>query len=172
VASGSGRRAAGLGVEVFLSAGSNLGDRRANLAGALDDLGHKGISIARISSFYRTEPVGYRRQPWFLNIAVSLHTCLQPQELLALCREVEDGRGRVRTIPGGPRTVDLDILLFADLILNEPELLIPHPRMTERRFVLVPLAEIAPEAVHPVRKLSIRALLAACPDRSSVIPVH
>jgi len=155
---------------VYLSIGSNVGDRMANLRGALGDLTDKGQCIRRVSSFYSTEPVGYLSQPWFLNIAVELETTLTPRALLEVCQAIEHARGRKRSFPGAPRIIDLDILLYGDLIVDKPELQIPHPRMAERRFVLAPLAEIAPEAVHPILKISIQALLVSCPDQSSVIP--
>lgn len=153
-----------------LSAGSNLGDRLTNLRRALAGLAAEGLHIRKVSSVYHTEPLGYREQPWFLNIAVELETSLSPRSLLQACRIVEEAGGRTRTFPEGPRTIDLDILLYGDAIVDEPDLQIPHPRMAKRRFVLQPLAEIAPQAVHPVLKMSVRALLDACPDRSSVIP--
>lgn len=153
-----------------LSAGSNLGDRMANLRRALAGLSAEGLRIRRVSSVYHTEPVGYLDQPWFFNIAVELETSLSPRSLLQACRTVEEAGGRTRTLPGGPRAIDLDILLYGDAVVDEPDLQIPHPRMAGRRFVLQPLAEIAPQAVHPVLKVSVRALLEACPDRSSVIP--
>lgn len=152
-----------------LSAGSNLGDRMANLRRALAGLAAEGLRIRRVSSVYHTEPVGYRDQPWFFNIAVELETRLSPRSLLRACRIVEEAGGRTRPCIGGPRAIDLDILLYGDAIVDEPDLQIPHPRMAGRRFVLQPLAEIAPEAVHPVLKMSVRALLDVCPDRSSVI---
>jgi 2-amino-4-hydroxy-6-hydroxymethyldihydropteridine diphosphokinase len=154
---------------VYLSMGSNVGDRMANLKGALGDLADKGQCIRRISSFYSTEPVGYLSQPWFLNIAVEFETTLPPRALLEICQAIEHARGRERSFPGAPRIIDLDILLYGDLVVNEPGVQIPHPRMAARRFVLEPLAEIAPEAVHPTLKISIQALLASCSDRSSVI---
>ncbi len=121
-----------------------------------------------ISSVYETEPVGFLDQPWFLNIAVEAETSLAPQELLACCLEIEARHGRVRSFPGAPRLLDLDILLFDNLILDTPSLQIPHPRMLLRRFVLYPLAQIAPEVLHPVLGLQIVSLLAACPDLAIV----
>jgi 2-amino-4-hydroxy-6-hydroxymethyldihydropteridine diphosphokinase len=152
----------------YLSCGSNLGDRKANLRRAIADLRSAGIPVRRISSVYETEPVGFRSQPWFLNLAVETETLLLPQELLACCLRIEAAHGRIRSFPGAPRPLDLDILLFGGLIIDEPGLQIPHPRMTERRFVLQPLAQIAPEVLHPVRKQQILTLLAGCPDSSRV----
>jgi 2-amino-4-hydroxy-6-hydroxymethyldihydropteridine diphosphokinase len=151
----------------YLSAGSNVGDRKLNLEFALTSLG-KRTGMKKISSLFETEPVGYRDQPWFLNLAVEIETVMNPSELLHLCQEIETACGRIRPFPNAPRTLDLDILLFEDIVLNEKDLVIPHPRLSERRFVLEPLAQIAPGVVHPVLKKSIRSLLAECPDDSEV----
>jgi 2-amino-4-hydroxy-6-hydroxymethyldihydropteridine diphosphokinase len=124
--------------------------------------------VRRVSSVYETEPVGFLNQPCFLNIAVAVETRLPPSELLARCQDIEELHGRVRSFPGAPRVLDLDILLYDDLIIDGPSLQIPHPRMTQRRFVLEPLAQIAPEAIHPVLKQTILSLLASCRDGSRV----
>jgi len=153
----------------YLSCGSNMGDRIANLRSAIRDLRAGPIVVRRISSVYETEPVGFRDQPWFMNIALEIETSLAPHEMLASCRKIEAAHGRIRSFTGAPRPLDLDILLYEDLILDEPSLQIPHPRMAERRFVLQPLVQIAPEVRHPVLGKSIRALLTACPDTSKVI---
>lgn len=160
----------GIRVDAYLSIGSNLGDRQANLKRALVNLGLGGASIRRVSSVYETEPVGHTDQPWFLNIAAEVETTLPPRGLLRLCREIEQAAGRSRPFPNAPRVIDLDILLYANMIVDEPELHIPHPRLAERRFVLVPLAEIAPGLVHPVLRLSMGTLLKSCADLSVVIP--
>jgi len=152
---------------VYISAGSNVGDREANLDFGARRLGERG-KILRASSFFETEPVGYADQPWFLNQAFELETESTPRELLALCNEIERDGGRVRTFPNAPRTLDLDILLYGDRIISEPDLVVPHPRMAARRFVLEPLAEIAPDLPHPVEKRTIRGLLAICSDTTSV----
>ena len=149
----------------FILSGTNLGDRGANLDFARRSL-TRGGTVMNISSCYETEPVGYLDQPWFLNQALELETPLSPSGLLLLCQEIESSCGRVRTFPNAPRTLDMDILLYGDIVVNEKDLVIPHPRMAERRFVLAPLAEIAPEFVHPVLKKSIRSLLEACQDSS------
>ena len=149
----------------FILSGTNLGDREANLDFARSSL-TRGGTVMNISSCYETEPVGYLDQPWFLNQALELETPLSPSGLLLLCQEIESSCGRVRTFPNAPRTLDMDILLYGDIVVNEKDLVIPHPRMAERRFVLAPLAEIAPEFVHPVLKKSIRSLLEACQDSS------
>ena len=144
--------------EVYLGLGSNLGDKAANLRESLRRLaGGDGsaMTLLAVSSLYRTEPVGYLAQDWFLNAAVHIQTQLSPRELLKRLIAVERELGRVRTVRNGPRTIDLDILLWEDLIVNEDDLVIPHPRLHERLFVLEPLAEIAPDARHPVLGMTI-----------------
>ena len=153
----------------YLSCGSNMGDRIANLKSAIRDLRAGSIVVRRISSVYETEPVGLREQPWFMNIALEIETSLTPHEMLAGCQKIEAAHGRIRSFTGAPRPLDLDILLFDNLIIDEPSLQIPHPRMAERRFVLEPLVQIGPEVRHPVLGKTICALLAACPDPSKVI---
>ena len=155
---------------VYISAGSNLGNRKANLEYALQSLTKRGVVPTEMSSYFETEPVGFFEQPWFLNIAIKLETRLAPYELLDLCQEVENSYGRVRNLTKGPRTLDLDILLYDDIVVNQLRLVIPHPRMSERKFVLVPLAQIAPEVLHPVLKKTIRSLLEACSDPSVIRP--
>lgn len=155
-------------VTVYLSLGSNLGDCLANLDQAVEDLESIGARVSKRSSVYTTEPVGYRDQPWFLNMAVESQTELSPENLLRACQEIEHTRGRLRTFPGAPRTIDLDILLFGRLVVEEPLLKIPHPRLPERRFVLEPLAEIAPGVVHPVLGVTIAVLRDRCVDKSQV----
>jgi 2-amino-4-hydroxy-6-hydroxymethyldihydropteridine diphosphokinase len=153
-----------------MSIGSNLGDRVANLEHGVAALGKMELNLGKVSPLYRTEPVGFQTQPWFINIALALETSLHPMELLERCLEIEHSLGRVRTFRAAPRTMDLDILLFGSLVIDRPGLQIPHPRMTERRFVLEPLARIAPDAVHPILGKTIRSLLAVCPDTSAVLP--
>ncbi|MBZ5495527.1 MAG: 2-amino-4-hydroxy-6-hydroxymethyldihydropteridine diphosphokinase [Acidobacteriia bacterium] len=153
---------------VYLSAGSNLGDRKAHLRSGIDGLRSVGLAALRVSSVFETEPVGFLNQPWFLNIVVEAETRLTPRQLLACCLEVESQHGRVRSFPGAPRTLDLDILLYGDLVIDEPGLQIPHPRMAQRRFVLEPLAQMAPEVRHPTLGQSIHTLLASCTDSSRV----
>ncbi len=150
---------------IYIGTGSNLGDRERNLA---DSLSLFGFQVVAISSIYETEPVGYLEQPWFLNQVVCVDTALSPKELLDRCRQVESHMGRVREIPKGPRTIDLDILFYHDRILREPDLVIPHPAIPDRRFVLEPMNEIASDFVHPVLQRRISELLFSCKDRSIV----
>lgn len=131
---------------IYLSLGSNIGNSRKNLEDALDRLRAK-IDIIKISSYYETEPVGYADQDWFLNIAVEAMTSLSPEELLTFCQEIETDMKRVKIIRFGPRNIDVDILLYEDFSSKEEHLTIPHPRMKERAFVMVPLCEIAPDLV-------------------------
>jgi len=155
---------------VYLSLGSNVGDRAANLKTAIARLGKLGKVMA-VSSFYETEPVEFAAQPWFLNCAVELHTEKMPKQLLAAILEIEKEMGRRRIQKKGPRTLDIDMLLFGNSIIKMKGLTIPHPAMHERRFVLEPLAEIAPEARHPVFKRSVRELRDDLPPGQAVKPV-
>ena len=147
---------------VYLSLGSNVGDRAANLQMAIEKLAELG-SVTAVSSFYETEPVDTGPQPWFLNCAVKLDTEKMPRQLIAAILNLEQTMGRQRREEKAPRTIDIDILLFGSSIVELPSLTIPHPRLHERRFVLEPLAEIAPDARHPVFKRSIRELREALP---------
>jgi 2-amino-4-hydroxy-6-hydroxymethyldihydropteridine diphosphokinase len=151
----------------YLSLGSNVGDRPANLLLAIDRLAEAG-PVQAVSALYETEPVDVRDQPWFLNCVVALKTVMPPRELLNLALAIEAAMGRHRTRQKGPRTIDIDILLFGSRAIDEPGLRIPHPAMHERRFVLEPLAEIAPEAQHPVLKKSAGTLLEELPEGQSV----
>ena len=155
-------------VTAYLGLGSNLGDREENLRKALSLLRDVG-EITALSSVYETEPWGYAEQPSFLNLVCGFRTSLSPPELLALVQEVERRLGRVRTIRYGPRTIDVDILLYGDRIVDTPDLQIPHPRIPERAFVLAPFAEIAPDVEHPTLKRPISALLADAPGRETVV---
>jgi 2-amino-4-hydroxy-6-hydroxymethyldihydropteridine diphosphokinase len=158
----------GVQAGVVLGLGSNLGNREAAIAGALDRLAGRGFRVARRSSLYLTEPVGGPPQGWFLNAVAAGETALQPEALLAACLAVEHELGRVRAEPNGPRTIDLDILFFGTLVRSDPPPVVPHPRLHQRRFVLEPLAEILPELRHPGLGLSVRELLASCRDSSAV----
>jgi 2-amino-4-hydroxy-6-hydroxymethyldihydropteridine diphosphokinase len=141
----------------YLSLGSNLGDREGNLHAAIQRLLALGEIVA-VSSLYETEPVDLARQPWFVNCAVSLATEKMPKQFLAALQVIEQDMGRRRLQPKGPRVIDLDILLFGNSIVDTAGLIIPHPALHQRRFVLEPLAEIAPEQRHPVFKRTIREL--------------
>jgi 2-amino-4-hydroxy-6-hydroxymethyldihydropteridine diphosphokinase len=152
---------------VYLSLGSNLGDRAANLQTAIAQLAGLGTAVA-VSSFYETEPVELTAQPWFLNCAVKLDTEKMPRQLIAGILALEQGMGRQRKQKKGPRTIDIDVLLFGSSIIEIPSLTIPHPRLHERRFVLEPLAEIAPDARHPVFKRTMRELRDALPPGQTV----
>ena len=154
--------------KAYLSLGSNLGDRKANIKQAIAALEDGDLRIGRVSSFYETEPVGFKNQPWYLNIALEIETTLSPQELLERCKGIERSMGRVKPFTDAPRIVDLDILLYGDRIVSIERLNLPHPRLAERNFVLEPLAEIAPALVHPVLGRSIQALLETSTDNSIV----
>lgn len=142
----------------YLSLGSNVGDRFANLHAAIDALARIG-RVVKASSFYETEPVEFTAQEWFINCVVELETPLAPRALLDALLGIEQSMGRRRGLPKGPRNIDLDILFYEDRVIEEPGLRIPHPAMHRRRFVLAPLAEIAPDAIHPVFMRSSRDLL-------------
>jgi 2-amino-4-hydroxy-6-hydroxymethyldihydropteridine diphosphokinase len=144
---------------VYLSLGSNLGDRAANLAAAVEALRSSELTIGRLSSIYETEPRDLPGQPWFLNQVVEAATVLFPRQLLARTQKVEREMGRKRGIPKGPRVIDVDIVLFGDSVVQTSDLEIPHPRMAERRFVLEPMAELAPDLRHPQIRRTIRDLL-------------
>ena len=153
---------------VYLSLGSNLGDREANLREAIQRIGELG-DVKAVSSFYETEPVEFTAQPWFLNLALEFQTELMPKQLLAAVMKIERAMGRRRVQPKGPRLIDIDILLFGNAVINDAKLVIPHPAMHERKFVLEPLTEIAPETKHPVLKKTVRELQDELPNGAPVV---
>jgi GTP cyclohydrolase-4 len=142
----------------YLGLGSNLGDRKYNLARALELLMNH-LVVEQVSSVYETEPVGYKEQPLFLNVVCRISTELSPDKLLRLAKKIETELGRTPSFPNAPRPIDIDILFYGDKVINDKELTVPHPRLAERAFVLVPLAEIAPNLVHPVSRKTVRELL-------------
>lgn len=146
-------------VEAFIALGSNVGDRAAHLRAAIEALTRIDSHLL-VSPFYETAPVGYLDQGPFLNGVVRIETGLDPAALLRALLAVEVEHGRVRDVRNGPRTLDLDLILYGDLVFETPELVVPHPRLQERAFVLVPLCDLAPERVHPVSGATMRELLA------------
>jgi 2-amino-4-hydroxy-6-hydroxymethyldihydropteridine diphosphokinase len=154
---------------IYLSLGSNLGDRIANLEAAIRGLAAVG-QIVEVSPFYETEPLEFTNQPWFLNCAVKLDTEKMPKQLLSALLQIErqHGRNRSQEPSKGPRSIDLDILLFGSSVIETKELTVPHPAMHERRFVLEPLADIASEVRHPVLKRTVGELLKALPPGQTV----
>lgn len=153
---------------VFIGLGSNVGDREKTLARARDRLLAHGFALEAASSLYLTEPVGGPPQGWFLNQVLGGRTDLAPEEMMQACLDVERELGRRRTVRNGPRTIDADLLLYGDEVRDTPLLALPHPRLHERLFVLVPLEEIAPLARHPRLGATVRELRGRCLDRSEV----
>lgn len=156
--------------DVYLGLGSNVGDRERNLVEAVTRLERRGFALGRRSALYLTEPVALLPQGWFVNAVVSGTTRLTAEELLREGLDIERELGRVRDRHHGPRTLDVDVLFYGDLVLDTPDLVLPHPRLHERRFVLVPLHDVAPDLRHPVLGRTVSELLRDCPDASAVEP--
>jgi len=155
--------------EVYIGIGSNQGNPISNCQRAITLLGEReGIELLEKSSLYKSEPIGYTNQPWFINGVLKIRTTLEPIELWEVLQEIEGSLGREKGPRWGPRPIDLDILFYGQLIFRGQGLIIPHPRIAERKFVLLPLAEIAPEFVHPVLKKNIRELLGEVKERQIV----
>jgi 2-amino-4-hydroxy-6-hydroxymethyldihydropteridine diphosphokinase len=155
-------------VQIYLSLGSNLGDRVANLERAIAALPNVGVNVIRRSSLYETEPVDFLAQPWFLNCVVEGETLLTPLQLLHALQGIERKLGSKKLIPKGPRIIDLDILFYGASAIHAGEIEIPHPRLGQRRFVLVPLVELDPTLRHPVLHSTVEELLASTQDKSDL----
>ncbi len=145
----------------YLSLGSNLGDRSANLRQALEELESEGVHVVHASSLYETEPQDVRHQPWFLNLAAQVETALFPMQLLHRIHAIEKRMGRKRVVAKGPRVIDIDIVLFGNFVITTKALTVPHAGMCNRRFVLEPLLEIAPDLRHPVTRQRVREMLSS-----------
>jgi 2-amino-4-hydroxy-6-hydroxymethyldihydropteridine diphosphokinase len=153
---------------IYLSLGSNIGDREKNLRDAIAELPGAGARVRRVSSLYETEPVDFTEQPWFLNCVVEAETDLSALDLLRSLRAIELRLGSKKEFAKGPRLLDIDILVYGGATIDTPELQVPHPRMTQRRFVLVPLAELASELRHASWNATVADMLARLDDRSAV----
>lgn len=156
----------------YLSLGANLGDRVENIRKALDLLKEAGVKVRRVSSFYKTEPVEFRAQPWFVNCAAEVATDLMPMQLLKAAKSVERAFGRRSGIPKGPRPMDIDILFYESAIVHSAQLTIPHERLAERKFVLIPLRELAPELRHPATQRTVLEMFQETSDTSHVIKLR
>jgi len=159
-------------ITVYIALGTNIGEREDNLLQALQLLPESGVHIRRVSSIYETEPVDYLDQEWFLNMVLEAQTELDALDLLNALRVIEARMGSRKAFAKGPRKIDLDILLYGNETIDTPELQVPHPRMLERKFVLIPLAEIAPALRHPGWKSGVAHLLSASADHSAVRRLH
>lgn len=158
-------------VDAFIALGSNLGDRLSYLRRALNGLQREdGIAVVALSRVYETKPMGLTHQPDFYNMVIQVKTRLVPADLLSVCMQIEKENGRLRTLRWGPRTLDLDILLYGSEVIEEPNLIIPHPRMHDRAFVLLPLCDLAPERIHPVLGRPFRELAREVQGKEGVVP--
>jgi 2-amino-4-hydroxy-6-hydroxymethyldihydropteridine diphosphokinase len=157
--------------EGFIGLGSNLGEPISQISLALRQLNERTVLVKQVSSLYRTEPVDAPAEAWFTNAVARVASSLDPPELLTICHEIEMLQGRERNEYHGPRTIDLDLLMAGDAPVEDSALILPHPRLHLRRFVLVPLVEIAPEWKHPLLGLTARELLERCGDESSVVRI-
>ncbi|UXU54782.1 2-amino-4-hydroxy-6-hydroxymethyldihydropteridine diphosphokinase [Staphylococcus agnetis] len=147
-------------IDVYLGLGSNIGDREQQLKSAVERLNQvTDIYVQQVSSMYETKPVGYVDQPDFLNVCLHIKTSLSPEVLLQQCLDIEKELHRVRKVRWGPRTIDIDVLLYGDQIIESEQLIVPHPRMTERAFVMIPLNEIASNVIEPRSKKTIQSLV-------------
>ena len=155
-------------MRIVLGLGSNMGDRETHLREALDSLRQRQITVRRSASLYLTEPRDYTDQPWFINTVAEVDTDRDPLELLKYCLLIEREAGRIRDHSRGPRPIDLDILFYGDRQIQTPSLSVPHPRYADRRFVLAPLAELAPDFQDPISGVTIQQLLERCPDSGEV----
>lgn len=153
---------------IYLSLGSNLGDRKVNLEKAIGKLREKGIQVVQASSIYETEPVDVPDQPYFLNLVCQVKTEVEPETLLKVCQDVESEMHRVREKSKGPRNIDIDIIFYDQRIVEKPLLKIPHPAWYRRNFVLIPLQEIAPDFQDPVTEKTVQQLQSESPDRARV----
>jgi 2-amino-4-hydroxy-6-hydroxymethyldihydropteridine diphosphokinase len=152
----------------FLALGSNLGDREANLRMAVRRLGEHGVDVTRSASVYTTEPKEILDQPWFLNTVIEVETSLDPDALMRLCLEIESAAGRERAEPNGPRTLDVDVILAGETVIDSDGITVPHPRYADRRFVVEPLVEIAPDQVDPVLGKTVQEILEDLGDEAAV----
>jgi 2-amino-4-hydroxy-6-hydroxymethyldihydropteridine diphosphokinase len=155
-------------VGIYLGLGSNIGDGEMHFRFAIDALREKEFTVWKCASLYSTQPRDVEDQPWFLNTVIEVRTLLEPEAVMQACLDIERNAGRVRDVAKGPRPLDIDILLYRDRIVELPNLTIPHPRFRQRRFVLIPLAEIAPNASDPVSGLTMIQLLDLCLDEGVV----
>lgn len=153
---------------IYLSLSTNLGEREENLNNAKTELEKAHVKIRQQSDIFETEPWGLTDQPWFLNQSLEIETSLTPSQLLSLINQIEKQMGRIRKEKYGPRLIDIDILLYGDETLDTPDLQIPHPELHNRNFVLAPLAQIAPNFIHPTLNIKIIELTLSCSDKSKI----